>query len=521
VNVIPSAIPVVLILTSLVPALLTFAVPEDKRWIRTTLNLGGAIAKVVLVAVLIPFVLQGEQLRAEFAWIPGLPIVFVTDAFSLFFVALSAGLWLATTIYAIGYLEGAPNRSRFFGFFSLCVTATTGIALAENLVTFLIFFELLTLVTYPLVAHRGTAAALRGARTYLGYTLVGGVVLLLGVAWLTLEVGPVEFTPGGIPAVVEFAGRDPVSATIIGALLLTGVGVKAALFPLHGWLPVAMVAPAPVSALLHAVAVVKAGAFGIIRVVEDTFGLQTASDLGLLTVLGAVASVTIIYGSVRALAQDDLKKRLAYSTVSQVAYIALGAALLAPLATAGAIAHMVNQGFMKITLFFCAGLYAEELGLSKISQLAGVGRRMPLTTAAFTVAALGMIGLPPLAGFVSKWALGVGGLEADQPWVVAVLLTSTMLNAAYFLPVIISMWTKAPVKEAADGAAPDITEPVREEELSGEGAGGEPVRRLEAPAALLLPALATAVVVVGLGVAAGWEYSPWSIAKIIADGAWP
>lgn len=517
----PSVMPVVLILTSLVPSLIIFGLPEDKRWLRTTLNLTGAVAKIVLVAALIPLVLQGEQLRTEFAWIPGLPIVFVTDAFSLFFVALSAGLWLATTIYAIGYLEGAPNRSRFFGFFSLCVTATTGIALAENLVTFLIFFELLTLVTYPLVSHRGTAAALRGARVYLGYTLVGGVVLLLGVAWLTLEVGPVDFRPGGIPEVVAFAQRDPVKATVIGALLLTGVGVKAALFPLHGWLPVAMVAPAPVSALLHAVAVVKAGAFGIIRVVEDTFGLQTAADLGLLTVLAAVASVTIVYGSVRALAQDDLKKRLAYSTVSQVAYIALGAALLSPLATAGAIAHMVNQGFMKITLFFCAGLYAEELGLSKVSQLAGVGRRMPLTTAAFTVAALGMIGLPPLAGFVSKWALGVGGLEAAQPWVVAVLLTSTMLNAAYFLPVIVAMWTKAPVKAEADGAAPDLTDPVPEDELSGEGAGGEPVRRLEAPAALLLPALATAVFVVGLGVAAGWEYSPWSIAKIIADGAWP
>ncbi len=521
VDIIPSVVPLVLIATSLLPALVIFGLREQQRRLRTALNLGGALAKVALVAFLIPLVLQGEQLRAEIPWIPGLSLVFVTDAFSLFFVALSAGLWLATTVYAIGYLEGAPNRSRFFGFFSLCVTATTGIALAENLVTFLVFFELLTLVTYPLVAHRGTKEALRGARVYLGYTLVGGVVLLLGVAWLTTEVGPVEFTPGGIPAVVDFAQRDPATATAIGALLLIGVGVKAALFPLHGWLPVAMVAPAPVSALLHAVAVVKAGAFGIIRVVEDTFGLQTAADLGLLTALAAVASVTIVYGSVRALAQDDLKKRLAYSTVSQVAYIALGAALLAPLATAGAIAHMVNQGFMKITLFFCAGLYAEELGLSKVSQLAGVGRRMPLTSAAFTVAALGMIGLPPLAGFVSKWALGVGGLEAGQPWVVLVLLTSTMLNAAYFLPVIIAMWTKPPVKDEADGAAPDITDPVDADELSGEGAGGEKVRRLEAPAALLLPALATTAVVVGLGVVAGWEYSPWSIAQFIADEAWP
>ncbi|MFZ8758758.1 complex I subunit 5 family protein [Microbacterium sp. HMH0099] len=521
VDVIPSAVPIVLILTSLVPAIIIFSLRENQRTLRTALNLGGALAKVVLVAALIPFVLQGEQLRAELTWIPGLSLVFVTDAFSLFFVALSAGLWLVTTIYAIGYLEGAPNRSRFFAFFSLCVTATTGIALAENLVTFLVFFELLTLVTYPLVAHRGSAAALRGARVYLGYTLVGGVMLLLGVAWLTAEVGPVEFRAGGIPEVVAFAQTNPVSATCIGALLLVGVGVKAALFPFHGWLPVAMVAPAPVSALLHAVAVVKAGAFGIIRVIDDVFGLSTASDLGLLAALGVVASVTIVYGSVRALAQDDLKKRLAYSTVSQVAYIALGAALLSPLATAGAIVHMVNQGFMKITLFFCAGLYAEELGLSKISQLAGVGRRMPLTSAAFTIGALGMIGLPPLAGFVSKWALGVGALQAGQPWVVAVLLTSTILNAAYFLPIIVAMWTRPPAQKASDSNAPVLSQPVAAGELSGPGAGGARARRLEAPAALLMPALATTVVVVGLGVVAGWEFSPWSIARFVADGAWP
>lgn len=502
-----SALPVVLLLTSLVPALLIFALREKRTVLRTTLNLAGAIAKVVLVIVLIPRVVAGEELRAEFAWIPGLDIVFVTDTFSLFFVALSAGLWLATTIYAVGYLEGSPNRSRFFGFFSLCVTATIGIALAGNLLTFLIFFELLTLVTYPLVAHRGTRAALRGARIYLAYTLGGGVALLLGVAWLTLEVGPVEFRAGGIPEVAEFAARDPLTATVIGAVLLLGVGVKAALFPLHGWLPIAMVAPAPVSALLHAVAVVKAGAFGIIRIVEDVFGLALFAELGMLQALAVVASVTIVYGSVRALAQDDLKKRLAYSTVSQVSYIALGAALLSPIATAGAIVHMVNQGFMKITLFFCAGLFAEELKLSKVSQLAGVGRRMPVTSAAFTIAALGMIGLPPFAGFISKWALGLGGLDAGQPWVIAVLLTSTVLNAAYFLPIIATIWTS----------------PRSESEGSDEGTFPVPARRSgwEAPASLLLPAVATALFVILFGVAAGWGYSPWVLAQIVGEGAWP
>lgn len=522
-TVVGSIIPVLMLATSFVPAIIIFGLREQQWRTRTALNLAGAVLKVAFVIVLIPVVVDGTTLRTAFEWIPGLSIVLVTDTFSLFFVALSAGLWLVTTVYAVGYLEGSPNRSRFFGFFSLCVTATTGIALAGNLFTFLVFFEMLTLVTYPLVAHRGTAAALRGAKIYLGYTLVGGVALLLGVAWLSLEVGPVEFRAGGIPEVADFAARDPVTATVIGGLLLVGVGVKAALFPFHGWLPIAMVAPAPVSALLHAVAVVKAGAFGIIRVVEDTFGLFLFAQLGLLPVLAVVASVTIVYGSVRALAQDDLKRRLAYSTVSQVAYIALGAALLSPVATAGAIVHMVNQGFMKITLFFCAGVFSEELKLTKISQLAGVGRRMPLTAAAFTVAALGMIGLPPFAGFISKWALGVGGIQAGQPWVVAVLMTSAVLNAAYFLPVIAAMWTAPPETDEARGAAPKLARPVPAAELTG--AAGERsrglLRRLEAPGSLLIPTLITAAFVVGLGLAAGWEFSAWSLAQLIAEGAWP
>jgi multicomponent Na+:H+ antiporter subunit D len=237
------------------------------------------------------------------------------------------------------------------------------------------------------------------------------------------------------------------------------------------------------------------------------YGLTLFAELGLLPALAVMAAVTIVYGSMRALAQDDLKKRLAYSTVSQVSYIALGAALLSPIATAGAIVHMVNQGIMKITLFFCAGLFAEELKLSKVSQLAGVGKRMPVTSAAFTIAALGMIGLPPLAGFISKWALGLGALDAGQPWVIAVLLTSTVLNAAYFLPIIATIWTSpTPV---TDSATTD--------------AFPAPVRRSgwEAPASLLLPAVATAVLVIGFGVTAGWDYSPWLLAQIVGEGAWP
>ncbi|PWD52422.1 proton-conducting membrane transporter [Serinibacter arcticus] len=495
-----SAIPYLVLLASLLPALVIFSLRESQVRTRTAINLGAALVKLALVISLIPPVVAGEKQRAAFEWVPGLDIVLVTDSFGLFFGALSAALWLVTTIYAIGYLEGSPNRSRFFGFFSLCVTATAGIGLAGNLLTFLIFFEMLTLVTYPLVAHRGTSGAFAGARTYLTYTLTGGVVLLAGIVWLTAEVGPVEFTSGGVEAVAQLARDEPVTATAIATMMLIGVAVKAAIFPLHGWLPAAMVAPAPVSALLHAVAVVKAGAFGIVRVVHDVFGAALLAQLGVLTVLAVMAAFTIVYGSVRALAQDDLKKRLAYSTVSQLSYVALGAALLSPLALAGALVHIVNQGVMKITLFFCAGLFAEELKVSRVSELAGVGRRLPLAGAAFTVAALGMMGLPPLAGFVSKWALGTGALDAGDAWVVPVLLTSTVLNAGYFLPVVYRLWALPPDADAA-------------------WADERP--RRGAPLALLAPPVVTAVLTVVLGVTAGLSYSPWSLAQIIAGQAFP
>ncbi|MDP3890325.1 complex I subunit 5 family protein [Nocardioides sp.] len=500
-----SAVPVLMLLTSLVPAAVIFSLRENQVRVRTTLNLAGATAKVGFVVLLAPPVVAGEKLRASMTWAPGLEIVLVTDAFALFFVGLSAVLWLLTTVYAIGYLEGAPNRSRFFGFFSLCVTATTGIALSSNLLTFLLFYELLTLVTYPLVAHRGTKEALDAARTYLAYTLGGGAVLLGGVVWLTTLVGPVEFTAGGVEEVARLAAERPATATAVAAVLLSGLAVKAAIFPLHGWLPVAMVAPAPVSALLHAVAVVKAGVFGIVRVVHDLFGVTVLADLGVLTVLAVFAGVTILYGSLRALTQDDLKKRLAYSTVSQLSYVVLGAALLAPMATAGALAHIVHQGLMKITLFFCAGLFAEVLGLSKVSELAGVGRRMPFTAAAFTIGALGMIGLPPIAGFVSKWSLALGGLDAGQPWVVVVLVTSTLLNAAYFLPVIYALWVQEP-EEGVEWS----TAPHRERRGS-----------LEAPLSLLVPTVVTASLALAAGMAAGWEYSPWQLAQLIAGGSYP
>jgi multicomponent Na+:H+ antiporter subunit D len=279
-------------------------------------------------------------------------------------------------------------------------------------------------------------------------------------------------------------------------LLIAGLGVKAALVPLHGWLPQAMVAPAPVSALLHAVAVVKAGAFGIVRVVYDIFGVDFAAELGVTGPLAVVAAVTIIYGSLRALFQDNLKRRLAFSTVSQVSYIILGVAIAGPVASIGGIVHLVHQGLMKITLFFCAGNLAETLGVHKIREMNGAGRRMPWSMAAFTIGAFGMIGTPPIAGFISKWYLGLGALEAGQYWVISVLIGSSLLNAAYFLPVLHRIWFREP---------PDAWPAERN------------FGNKETAWALLLPPVVTALLALLAGLMASAWFSPLGWVQFIAQ----
>ncbi|MCC5794622.1 MAG: monovalent cation/H+ antiporter subunit D family protein [Chromatiales bacterium] len=446
--------------------------------------MGGALLKLGLIGILLVAVRSGESFVWRLNLMPGIDLVLKTDGLSLLFSTLSAVLWLLTTVYAIGYLERSPNRARFFGFFSLCVASTMGIAAAGNLFTFFIFYEMLTLATWPLVVHRGTSDARAGGRSYLRYTLPGSGVLLAGMIWLYQLTGQQDFIAGGEVADIVLGNEN--SLRMIFLLLLIGFGVKAALFPLHGWLPRAMVAPAPVSALLHAVAVVKAGAFGIVRLVYDVFGVELVQVLGMDLMLAVAASITIIYGSLLALRQTNLKRRLAYSTVSQVAYIALGAAVAGPLATIGGLVHLVHQGLMKITLFFCAGNYAEALGIKRIDQLDGVGRAMPWTSAAFTIGALGMIGLPPIAGFISKWFLGTGALAAGMPWVVGVLVASTLLNAGYFLPLLRRIWFSAPPP-----AWP----------------GGEALSR-GARLALVVPAVLTALSALGVGIFAGLAASP-------------
>lgn len=488
-------LPLAIILSSLLPGLIIFTLKETQVKLRISLNLFGVGVKLLLVLLMWQAVKAGQQFYFSLPFLPGADLVLQGDALSLLFVVLSSVLWLATTIYAIGYLEQSPLRSRFFGYFSLCVSATVGLALAGNLVTFLLFYELLTLATFPLVVHRGTPESLAAGRRYLAYTLSGGVILMLGVALLHSLVQSPLFTPGGYVAAAVSGNEGLLMLAFV--LMITGLGVKAALLPLHGWLPQAMVAPAPVSALLHAVAVVKAGAFGIIRLVYDVFGVESMQALQLAQPLMLLAAATILYGSWRALAQQDIKRRLAYSTISQVSYITLGVAMLGPLAAVGGLVHLVHQGVMKITLFFCAGNFAETLGIHKIRELNGVGRRMPVTAMAFTLGALGMIGIPPTAGFISKWYLGLGAAEVGQNWLILVFALSGLLNAAYFLPVVYRMWF-----------LPQSGRWPAEQRLSN---------RFETHWMLLLPAIFTAILLLLMGLFASTELSPLSWSQLIVE----
>lgn len=484
-----AALPVLILLSSLIVAAITFFLPEQRyRW-RNALNLGGAVLKLALIAFMIAEVAQGTiyETRLEFA--PGLYLLLRVDALSLLFVTLSAFLWLLTTIYAIAYLRGKPDQSRFFGFFSLCVAATTGIALSGTLISFFIFFELLTLSTWPLVVHKQDAKSIAAGRSYLTYAIPASALLLVAIVWLESAVGPVEFA-----APADLRQLDDTSLQIIFALFIAGLGVKAALVPLHGWLPAAMAAPAPVSALLHAVAVVKAGAFGVMRIVLDVFGLDLMHELDLAQPLALLASITILWGSARALNQSEVKKRLAFSTVSQVSYIVLGIALASPFALIGGLVHLVHQGLMKITLFFCAGIYDERAGIRRIDQLNGIGERMPWTSVCFSLGAIGMIGLPPTAGFVTKIYLGLGAVEADALWVLVVLALSTLLNAAYFLPMVYRIWFLDPGEAAAAGDPPT-----------------------ERPIALIAPAVITGFAAVAVGLLAAAPFSPLGWATLIAQ----
>ncbi|MGD8709677.1 MAG: monovalent cation/H+ antiporter subunit D family protein [Ectothiorhodospiraceae bacterium] len=421
--------------------------------LRETVTLITAAALLLCVLRVLPPVLAGG--RPEVTWftmLPGIPLGLRVEPLGMLFSLIASLLWIVNSIYSIGYMRGnqEKHQTRFYVCFAIAIFSAVGLAWSANLATLFIFYEVLTLSTYPLVTHKGNEEALRGGRTYLGILLGTSIGLfLLAILWTWQAAGTLEFVPGGI-----LAGH--LTGALVGVLLalyMYGIG-KAALMPIHRWLPAAMVAPTPVSALLHAVAVVKAGVFTVVKVIVYVFGTQLLLAESSADWLVYAAGITILFASFVALRQDNLKRRLAYSTISQLSYVIMSAALFTPAAIMGAALHIAAHAFGKITLFFAAGSIYTAAHKSNVSELDGVGRQMPWTMTAFAIGSLSMIGVPPTAGFISKWFIISGGLAAEHVFALTVVCVSTILNAGYFLPIVYRAFFRRDEAQARHGEAP-------------------------------------------------------------------
>ena len=434
-EVVQSKMPIYAITVSLISVIL-IAISGKKPNLREFWTIAAAVLKFSIVVSMLPIILEGNTIEFNlFTILPGLDIKFKVDALGIFFALTASFLWIITSFYSIGYVRSLNEhaQTRYFILFAVALSSTMGVAFSANMFTTFIFYEIITLSTFPLVAHKETPEALKGARKYLIYLLGTSIAFQLLAIFLAYNAaGTLEFSKHGI-----FNGNGECDAFLITTFILFMAGItKAALMPLHSWLPAAMVAPTPVSALLHAVAVVKTGVFVVIKVVLYIFGVNLLSQLNLGVALAYFASFTIIVASTIALRQDNLKARLAYSTISQLSYVILGVALLTPSGIIGSVMHIVVHAFGKITLFFCAGAIYVTTHKTKVSELDGIGKKMPFTMSAFTLAIISMIGIPPLGGFLSKWYLAIGALEAGQTAIIVVLAVSTILNAGYFLPIV-------------------------------------------------------------------------------------
>ncbi|MCC5835376.1 MAG: monovalent cation/H+ antiporter subunit D family protein [Opitutales bacterium] len=425
--------------------------------LRDGLSLLSALILFGTVASLVPAVLSGQTLSWNlFELLPGLSFTLRADALSMLFALTASFLWILAVFYSAGYMRGLQEhcQTRFAACFALALFGSIGVAFSDNLLTLYLFYEIVSITTYPLVAHHQDKEGYAGARKYIAYLTATAKGLVLPAMVLVYVLnGNLDFAHNANDGVLS---PDVHRGIVTGLYIAFLIGfAKNGLMPLHHWLPGAMVAPTPVSALLHAVAVVKVGVFATVRVMLYVFGTDTmaAFNLGLPTAW--FVSITILVASFIALGKDDLKARLAFSTVSQLAYIILGVALLTPYGIAGGLVHIANHAFAKITLFFCAGAIYVAARKKKISQMAGLGRAMPWTFGAFAVASLSMIGVPGVAGFVTKWQLLLGSWDAGSVGLILVLLTSTLLNAAYFGPVVYQAFFGKPTEE-------DRAKPVRE-----------------------------------------------------------
>ena len=517
-------------LAVLVPALAVPAIYlfDDRPNAREAVTFVAALSLLGVTGLLASSVLAGARPTTDLGPLGvGVRLLLRADPLAAFFATLAAFLWVVTSCYSVGYMRGLDehDQTRYFAAFAASIAATMGVAFAGNLLTLFVAYELLTVATYPLVVHAEDDAARGAGRKYLAYTLGGGVAVFAGFALVHTLVGPVDFVAGGVPAL---AGADPTLARAAFACLAAGFGVKTALLPFQSWLPSAMVAPTPVSGLLHAVAVVKSGAFGLARVVLYVFGPDLVADLGVGEVLAAVAATTAILAGVVALRQSKLKRALAYSTVSQLSYIALGLGVGSPLAVFGAVLHVAAHAFMKITLFFGVGALYVETGVQYLDGLPGVARRLPATTTAFAVTAAGLAGLPLVAGFVSKLFLLVGTAGAGFPVLAGALVVAGFLKLLLFWPMLSAAFfdgePHTPANRDGGAALAD----------GGHGGDGHAVpaggweRRTpltEGWWPLVLPAVVTAVCAVVLGtvptLTPPWELAVAVVRDVFGPGVGP
>lgn len=440
----PSQLITLSIIVPLIGAALVVATGKNPN-VRETVTITTAVVLFTIVLGITDNVLNGVAMANTWTSImPDLDIAYEVEPLGVVFAIIASFLWIITSIYAIGYMRGhnEQNQTRFFCCFALAISTVMAICWSSNLLTLFIFYELLTLSTYPLVTHAGTDAAKKGGRIYLGILLSTSIAFLLFAILGTWAVtGTLDFKPGGI--LHEASPGAPLGILLV--LFCYGIG-KAALMPFHRWLPNAMVAPTPVSALLHAVAVVKAGVFSILKIVIYIFGVDNLKDIPTTDIMLYIGATTILLSSCIAMTKDNLKARLAYSTISQLSYIVVGALLASSIAAAGATLHIVSHAFGKITLFFCAGAIMVAAHKKNVSDLVGLGRKMPITMVAFAIGSISIIGLPPMVGTWSKWYLILGALDTDKLIIVGVLLTSSLLNIAYLLPIPIKAFFTPPKK---------------------------------------------------------------------------
>jgi multicomponent Na+:H+ antiporter subunit D len=428
-----SVIPLIAILLPWISLVVILSVPKGSRRVRLWICFLGSLATLAVVISLLPGILNGHSYTIKLASVvEGLEMRLTVDTLGYYFGLVVAFLWMLATLYSISYIDHKENR--FFAFMAMCESFIIGAAFSSNMFTYFIFYELMTFGSYPLIIHEETVQARRAGYKYLVYAISAGTILFFAVvAQYFWSSGDLSFSQYGTLTLAS-ASRG-ILMTIFFAYL-AGFGVKAAIMPLHGWVPDAHpAAPSPASALLSGV-ILKAGAFGIIRVVFNVFGIDLMRQLGVQIVLAILACITIIVASIFALTQDNLKRRLAYSSIGQVSYIILGLAMLSHDGALGGMMHLAHHALMKGCLFLCAGVILVKTGKKNISEMRGIGYKLPITMICFSVAALAMIGTPPSVGFISKWLLGSGALEAGLPIYIVVLLASALLGAAYFLPII-------------------------------------------------------------------------------------